>query len=114
MAVTEGRRRQLFEAARRALGDEEAETLMELVPAGFEPATRSDLIELRTELKGDIAELRAELKGDIAEVRREMAELRTELKGDIARVQQSFTTTLLVVTVAHIGITAALVTSLGR
>lgn len=107
MAVTEGRRRQRFEAARRALGDEEAETLMELVPAGFEPATRSDLIEVRAAIKADIAEVRAELKGDIAEVR-------TELKGDIAKAQQAFTTTLLVVTVAHIGITAALVTSLGR
>src|SRR5688572_12002203 len=52
-----------------------------------EPATRSDIVELRAELKGDFAELRTELKGDIAELGTEfkgdIAELRTELRGDI-------------------------------
>ena len=43
-------------------------------------ATKSDVGELRTELKGDIGELRAELKGDIGE-------LRTELKGDIGELK---------------------------
>ena len=43
-------------------------------------ATKSDVGELRAELKGDIAELRAELKGDIGE-------LRAELKGDIGAVK---------------------------
>ena len=40
-------------------------------------ATKTDLSEVKAELKGDIADLKAELKGDIAD-------LRTELKGDIA------------------------------
>jgi hypothetical protein len=48
---------------------------------------KSDIAEFRTELKGDIAEFRTELKGDIAELRAELkgdiAELRAELKGDI-------------------------------
>ena len=35
-------------------------------------ATKSDVGELRTELKGDIAELRAELKGDIGAVKAEL------------------------------------------
>jgi len=131
MAVTERRRRRLFDAAERVLGTEEAEILMELVPAGLEPATRADLTELRTELKGDIADLRAEmaelraelkgdiadlraeLKGDIADLRAEMADLRTELKGDIASAQRQLTVTLLVVTLAHLGVTTALITSLG-
>lgn len=43
-------------------------------------ATKSNIAELKTELKEDIAELRAELKGDIAE-------LKTELKGDINAVR---------------------------
>ncbi|MEY3020481.1 MAG: hypothetical protein RLZZ272_1465 [Actinomycetota bacterium] len=99
--MTEGRRRRLFEAAARTLGTEEAETLMELVPAGLEPATRTDLLELRTDLKGDIAA-----------VRTEMAELRTELKGDIAAGQRQMLATLLVVTLTHIGVTAALLSVL--
>ena len=42
MAISEARRLALFASARRALGDEEAETLMGLmVPAGAEVATRS-------------------------------------------------------------------------
>jgi hypothetical protein len=86
---------------------------MELVPAGLEPATRADLIELRSELKGDIADLRAELKGDIADLHAEMAELRTELKSDIASAQRQLTVTLLVVTLAHLGVTTALITSRG-
>ena len=43
-------------------------------------ATKSDVGELRTELKGDISELRAELKGDIGK-------LRAELKGDIGKLK---------------------------
>ena len=35
-------------------------------------ATKSDVGELKTELKGDIAELRAELKGDIGAVKAEL------------------------------------------
>ena len=42
MAISEARRLALFTAARRTLGDDEAETLMGLVvPAGAEVATRS-------------------------------------------------------------------------
>jgi len=42
-------------------------------------ATKSDVGELRTELKGDIAELRTELKGDIAELKGDVGELRGEV-----------------------------------
>jgi hypothetical protein len=44
------------------------------------PATKGDLIELRSELKGDLAEHRSETKVD-------MAELRSELKGDLSEVR---------------------------
>jgi chromosome segregation ATPase len=56
---------------------------------------RTEIAELRTELKGDIAELRTELKGEIAELRTELkgeiAELRTELKGDISGLRAELT-----------------------
>ena len=49
-------------------------------------ATKTDLAELRDELKGDFSEL----KGDLAELRTEtkadIAELRTETKADIANL----------------------------
>ena len=54
-------------------------------------ATKSDISELKSELKGDIAELKSELKGDIAELKSELkgdiAELKSELKGDIAELK---------------------------
>ncbi len=48
---------------------------------------RSDLKDLRTELKSDIGDLRTELKSDIGDLRTELksdiGDLRTELKSDI-------------------------------
>jgi hypothetical protein len=43
-------------------------------------ATKADLADLRTEMKGDYTGLRSELKGDHADLRTEMANLRTEMK----------------------------------
>ena len=55
---------------------------------------RSDMQNVRQELKTDIAELRQELKTDIAELRHELktdiAELRHELKTDIAGLRTEF------------------------
>ncbi len=42
-------------------------------------ATKVDLAELKTELKGDIAELKTELKGDIAGLKTDMAVLEQRL-----------------------------------
>ena len=72
---------------------DQAEAITEAVRAGVTRgvATKTDMVELRTELKGDMAELRAELKGDMAELRTElqsdMAELRTELQSDMAELR---------------------------
>ena len=56
--------------------------------AGVRTELKADIEGLRGELKGDIAGLRAELKGDIAGLRTELkgdiSGLRTELKGDIS------------------------------
>ena len=57
---------------------------------------RSDMQNVRQELKTDIAELRQELKTDIAELRHELktdiAELRHELKTDISELRQEVKT----------------------
>ncbi|HMK89998.1 MAG TPA: coiled-coil domain-containing protein [Methylocystis sp.] len=49
-------------------------------------ATKSDIRELRSELKSEIIELRSELKSDISELKSEISELRSELKSDIFRI----------------------------
>jgi hypothetical protein len=55
------------------------------------PATKGDLVGLRTEVKQDVADLRTELKQDIVslrtEVKQDIASLRAELKQDIASVR---------------------------
>jgi len=61
-----------------------ADLLLELATKADIANLRTEIAEVRTELKGDIADLRTELKGDIAD-------LRTELKGDIANLRQEFT-----------------------
>ncbi len=57
-------------------------------------ATKSDIAELRGEMKADIAELRGEFKADIAELRNEMksdnAALRGEMKADMANMRAYF------------------------
>lgn len=55
----------------REQADGTAEALAETLVG--EIATKSDLAELRVELRSDIAELKAELKGDIANLRTDMA-----------------------------------------
>ncbi len=46
---------------------------------------RTEMAELRTELRGEMAELRTELRG-------EMAELRTELRGEMAEFREEVRT----------------------
>ena len=48
---------------------------------------KSDMADLRTEFKTDIADLKTELKTDIADLRTDMADLKTELKSDVSRVK---------------------------
>ena len=82
MPVDEHRRLRLYEAARERLGQDAADTLMELLPPmdPSELATKRDLALTRAELREEMAELR----GEMAELRGEMAELRSELCGEIA------------------------------
>jgi predicted nuclease with TOPRIM domain len=65
---------------REVLGDEQAATLMELLPPDREQlATKADILDLKTELRADLAELKTELKADVTELRSEFAELRADV-----------------------------------
>ena len=68
----------------RTWGDEEALTLMELLPpAGWSDVVRqSDLREVRAELKGDLTELR----GELIDLRSEVAELRAEVRSQLPKL----------------------------
>lgn len=90
----------LFNTLKKSLGEEQAQIVVEGMKTQVKEAlensksvlaTKSDLYELRNELKEDINELRNELKDDITAVRNELKEdingLRIELKDDIATVR---------------------------
>ena len=79
-----------------ALATAQREALSQMLDAR-DFATKTDVLETKSELKEDIANVRAEvaalrteLKEDIADVRAEVTALRTELKQDIADVRTEF------------------------
>ena len=118
MSATEPQRLALHAAARTALGEQEGDTLMALVPPAntdialrqdverLERVFRSDLhaglaelrAELRTEFNTGLAELRTELHTGLAELRTELhtglAELRTELHTGLAELRTELHTGL--------------------
>lgn len=109
MTVETQRLERLYVAAQRALGEEEAATLMDELRRWQALATRADvdaagarvdvmgsdlrteMVSLRAELRGEMAELGTELRGEMAtlrvDLRAEMAELGTELRREIADVR---------------------------
>jgi uncharacterized coiled-coil DUF342 family protein len=74
---------------------EQAEALAEALGEATQGdlATKGDLAEVRTE----IADLRTELKTEIAEVRTEIAGLRSELKTEIAQLRSELRTEIAAV-----------------
>ena len=78
-------------------------------------ALKTDIAELKTELKTevaalktDVAELRTELKTEVAGLKTDVAELRTELKTDIAQMQvklMTWTTVLAGIIIAVLKLT---------
>ena len=80
---------------KRNFARDEAIELAEAINGKSGLATKEDITELRTEVKGDNTELRAEVKGDIAEVKKDIAEVKkdiAELKEDIAKVNAKLDT----------------------
>ena len=84
MPVSERERLALYRQLQEQLGNEGADTLMELLPpAGWNDiATRADVHATATLLRGEMAELRSELRAD-------MVELRSEVRQDLAGTQRT-------------------------
>ena len=70
--------------AKESLAQSIVEVIEESAHLGLDGlATKENLRELRSELKGDINELRSELKGDIRNLDHKVELIRSELKNDI-------------------------------
>ena len=84
MAITEQNRRDIFNRLEDAIGTEQANHLMELLPTSpaSQLVTRTDMHAFGTEIRGEMAELRDELRG-------EMAELRGEINTKLANAHSS-------------------------
>ena len=136
MTTSERARHDLFQAAEHALGAKEAETMMELLPtAGWSDVARqrdldgleqrvndritaesallrSEMADLRTELKTEMAGLRTELKTEMAglrgDFRSEFADFRAELHRDQRTMQRQIILALVVALVSIVLTTAGL------
>ena len=84
--VNEPERLELHRALRDAIGQEPANTFMQLAP----PRDWDQIVRVH-QLDAAIGGLRTELKQDIADVRLEIAGLREELKLDIAGLRGEVT-----------------------
>jgi hypothetical protein len=91
MPVSERERLALYRQLQEQLGNEGADTLMELLPpAGWNDiATRADVQASATLLRGEMAELGAQLRTEMAELRGEMVELRGEIRQELAGTQRT-------------------------
>ena len=89
MPVSERERLALYRQLQEQLGNEGADTLMELLPSvGWNDiATRADVQATATLLRGEISEVRGEMAQLGAELRSEMAELRGELRADMLELR---------------------------
>jgi hypothetical protein len=82
-------RHTLYVRLREVLGDEQAATLMELLPPDREQlATKADVLAVKTDLqevKTDLQDVKTDLQADIAELKAEVA----GLKADFADMKSS-------------------------
>jgi len=74
MAITDRKRRDLFDQLEQTIGPDQADTLMQLLP--HQPA--DELVTI-TYLQTEMGALRSELRGEMSELRGEMSELRGEM-----------------------------------
>ena len=104
--------------ARGGFTPEQARASAEALEAAFSDvvATKSDVAELRSELKADIAEvkvdivaLRAEVKADIAELRGEIALVETRLELKIAQAKNDTLKWIFTFNLALVGAIFAIV-----
>lgn len=88
MSITEEDRRNIFNGLEDAIGTEEANHLMQLLPSSpaSELVTRSDMHASTTMLRGEMSELRAELRGEMVELRGDLRNEMVELKTGLNRM----------------------------
>jgi hypothetical protein len=109
MAVGEQERHQLHGKLETVLGPREAGVLMEHLPStGWgDVATRRDLDQLGSTLRGEVHAEFAEVRGEIAEFRAEMrtalAEHRAETKAGLMAVYKAMSRMTWTMTVSMIG-----------
>ncbi len=97
--TTEAKREALYSRLQEVLGYEPATTLMAMYTG--EPATKTDLYEVRDEL-------RAEFRSGISSVRSELSEMRTDIR-EIRSAMQSNARTYLVTQTSTVLAVAAIV-----
>lgn len=59
--------------------------------------TRTQIQDLKQDLKADIAEVKQDLKGEIAELRQEIRDVRSELRSEVALLRSDLTQIALAV-----------------
>jgi predicted nuclease with TOPRIM domain len=81
----------LYVKLREVLGDEQAATLMELLPPDREQlATKADILDVKTELKADLTDLRTALKADVTNLKTELKADGAELRSEFAELRSEF------------------------
>ena len=96
MSITDAERLELYELAKRQLGDRFAKLMIRAVPPDPDRlATKEDLAVGFGALRTEMADLRTELKTDMAGLRTEMADLRTELKTEMRDLTVHQTRTMM-------------------
>ena len=85
MSMTEPERHELYELAKRDVGERFAQLMIKALPHDPERlATKDDPAIIGSELRTEMAELRGDLRTEMAELRTELrtgfAELRTEMR----------------------------------
>jgi hypothetical protein len=83
METGESRRRRLHQSLVRHIGEDEADTIMDLLPAveWTEIATKSDLESVRIDLKSELIEFRAETSDRFARLESRMAGFESRMAG---------------------------------
>lgn len=104
--TSHARESELYARLQEVLGPQPAETLMTMLPTTAQYATKADLAGLVT--KSDLAELRAEVKSDIAELKQDMRELRGELRNFVRTLVVAQTTAMVGLTGIFIAVTRLL------
>lgn len=93
--TTEAKREALYSRLQEVLGYEPATTLMAMYTG--EPATKTDLFDVRDELRAEMAEMRDEFRAEMTEIRTDMREIRAAMQSNARTYLVTQTSTVLAV-----------------